>query len=62
MAEAISEATPRGILLLLLNDAHWEADELREEPRNYVAFHLGDVESGVLSVDETGFLRKVRKV
>jgi SRSO17 transposase len=60
MAEAIGEAAPRGVQHLL-NDAHWEADEVREDLREYVAFHLGDVESGVLIVDETGFLKKGQK-
>jgi SRSO17 transposase len=60
MAEAIGEATPRGVQHLL-NDAHWEADEVREDLRDYVAFHLGDQESGVLIVDETGFLKKGEK-
>ena len=60
MAEAIGEATPRGVQHLL-NDAHWEADEVREGLRDYVAFHLGDQESGVLIVDETGFLKKGEK-
>jgi SRSO17 transposase len=60
MSEAIGEATPRGVQHLL-NDAHWEADEVREDLRDYVAFHLGDQESGVLIVDETGFLKKGEK-
>lgn len=60
MAEAIGEATPRGVQHLL-NDAHWEADEVREDLRDYVAFHLGEQESGVLIVDETGFLKKGEK-
>lgn len=60
MAEAIGESRPRGVQHLL-NDAHWEADEVREDLRDYVAFHLGDVESGVLIVDETGFLKKGEK-
>src|SRR4051812_13473294 len=60
MAEAIGEATPRGVQHLL-NDAHWDADEVREDLRDYVAFHLGDQESGVLIVDETGFLKKGEK-
>ena len=60
MAEAIGELTPRGVQHLL-NDAHWEADGVREDLRDYVAFHLGDQESGVLIVDETGFLKKGEK-
>jgi SRSO17 transposase len=60
MAEAIGESRPRGVQHLL-NGAHWEADEVREDLREYVAFHLGDQESGILIVDETGFLKKGRK-
>ena len=60
MAEKPS-ARPRG-LQHLLNDAPWEPDEVREEDlRDYVAFHLGDQEGGVLIVDETGFLKKGEK-
>ncbi len=57
MAEAIGEARPRGVQHLL-NDARWGADLVREDPRGYVAEHLGDEISGVLIVDETGFLEK----
>jgi SRSO17 transposase len=60
MAEAIGEARPRGVQHLL-NDAHWDADEVREDLGDYVAFHLGDQGSGVLIVDETGFLKKGEK-
>jgi SRSO17 transposase len=60
MAEAIGESRPRGVQHLL-NDAHWDADEVREDLREYVAFHLGDQESGILIVDETGFLKKGEK-
>jgi SRSO17 transposase len=57
MAEAIGEARPRGVQHLL-NDAHWDADAVRDDLREYVVEHLGDEESGVLIVDETGFLKK----
>ncbi len=60
MAEAIGEARPRGVQHLL-NDAHWDADLVREDLREYVASHLGDEQSGVLVVDETGFLKKGEK-
>ena len=60
MAEAIGEARPRGIRHLL-NDARWEADLVRDDPREYVVEHLGDEASGVLVVDETGFLKKGTK-
>jgi SRSO17 transposase len=34
---------------------------VREDLREYIAFHLGDQESGILIVDETGFLKKGQK-
>jgi SRSO17 transposase len=60
MAEALGESRPRGVQHLL-NDAH--GDAVRDDLRDYVAFHLGDEEeeSGVLIVDETGFLKKGQK-
>jgi SRSO17 transposase len=60
MAEAIGEARPRGVQHLL-NDARWNADLVRDDLRGYVVEHLGDGESGVLIVDETGFLKKGEK-
>jgi SRSO17 transposase len=60
MAEAIGEVTPRGVQHLL-NDAHWDADLVRDDLREYVVEHLGDEASGVLIVDETGFLKKGEK-
>jgi SRSO17 transposase len=41
----------------LLNRAAWDADAVRDDLRGYVAEHLGDP-TGVLIVDETGFLKK----
>lgn len=60
MAEAIGEARPRGVQHLL-NDAYWDPDAVRDDLREYVLEHLGDEESGVLIVDETGFLKKGNK-
>jgi SRSO17 transposase len=60
MAETIGEARPRGVQHLL-NDAHWDADAVRDDLREYVVEHLGDLESGVLIVEETGFLKKGQK-
>ncbi len=60
MAEAIGEMTPRGVQHLL-NDAHWDPDAVRDDLREYVVEHLGDEASGVLIVDETGFLKKGEK-
>lgn len=41
----------------LLGRSHWDADALRDQVRTYVVEALGDP-SGVLIVDETGFLKK----
>jgi SRSO17 transposase len=60
MAEAIGERRPRGVQHLL-NDARWDPDAVREDLREYVMEHLGDEASGVLIVDETGFLKKGEK-
>jgi SRSO17 transposase len=58
MAEAIGERMPRGVQHLL-NDARWDPHAVRDDLREYVFEHLGDEErSGVLIVDETGFLKK----
>ncbi len=60
MAEAIGEVRPRGVQHFL-NDARWDPDAVRDDLREYVVEHLGDEESGVLIVDETGFLKKGNK-
>lgn len=60
MAEGIGEDGPRGVQHLL-NDARWDSDAVRDDLREYVVEHLGDPDSGVLIVDETGFLKKGNK-
>jgi SRSO17 transposase len=60
MAEAIGERDPQGVQRLL-NSARWDADEVRDDLRDYVVEHLADEASGVLIVDETGFLKKGEK-
>src|SRR5215203_6429520 len=60
MAEAIGERDPQGVQRLL-NSARWDADQVRDDLSEYVVEHLGDEESGVLIVDETGFLKKGTK-
>ena len=60
MAEAIGERDPQGVQRLL-NSAKWDADEVRDDLRSYVVDHLADEETGVLIVDETGFLKKGEK-
>ncbi len=60
LAEALGEAGPQGVQRLL-NAATWDADGVRDDLRAYVIDHLGDAASGVLIVDETGFLKKGTK-
>jgi SRSO17 transposase len=60
MAEAMGELGPQGAQRLL-NAARWDAEAVRDDLRRYVACHLGDEESGMLIVDETGFLKKGEK-
>jgi SRSO17 transposase len=57
IAEAIGERDPQGVQRLL-NSARWDADAVRDDLREYVVEHLGDEQTGVLILDETGFLKK----
>jgi len=59
LAEQAGDTTPDG-MQRLLNHARWDADEVRDDLRDYVVEHLGDP-SGVLVIDETGFLKKGTK-
>jgi SRSO17 transposase len=60
MAEQMGEIGPQGAQRLL-NAARWDAHAVRDDLREYVIEHLGDEDSGVLIVDETGFLKKGKK-
>lgn len=57
MAEEMGEAAPHGAQRIL-NGSRWDAHALRDDLRGYVVEHLGDEQSGVLILDETGFLKK----
>jgi SRSO17 transposase len=59
LAEYLGETTPDGVQHLLAR-ADWDADAVRDDLATYVYQHLGDP-SGVLIVDETGFLKKGTK-
>ena len=59
LAERAGEAIPDGMQRLLAY-ADWDADAVRDDVRDYVVEHLGDP-TGVLVVDETGFLKKGTK-
>lgn len=56
LAEQAGEATPTG-MQRVLSGSQWDADAVRDDLRAYVVEHLGDP-TGVLIVDETGFLKK----
>lgn len=56
MAEQAGQETPYR-LQHLLNRVEWDADEVRDDLRDYVVERLGDPEA-VLAVDETGFVKK----
>jgi SRSO17 transposase len=57
LAEAIGEVGPRGVQRLL-SAATWDAEAVRDDLRAYVVDHLGDEASGVLIIDDTGFVKK----
>jgi SRSO17 transposase len=57
LVEVIGEAGPRGVQRLL-SAAAWDAGAVRDDLRAYVVDHLGDAESGVLIIDDTGFVKK----
>jgi SRSO17 transposase len=56
VAEYAGDSTPKSIQHFL-GRSQWDADQLRDDLREYVVDHLGQ-EDGVLIVDETGFLKK----
>jgi SRSO17 transposase len=60
LAEGLGEAGPQGVQRLF-TDADWDAEAVRDELRTYVVAHLGDAASGIVVVDETGFLKKGTK-
>lgn len=61
MSEYLGRGKPYG-LQRLLGRASWDADDLRDVLVSYARDHLlAEGESGVLIVDETGFLKKGRE-
>jgi SRSO17 transposase len=56
IAEHAGDLSPDG-MQYLLSRAKWDAGEVRDEVRGYVAGHLGDP-GAVLVVDETGDVKK----
>lgn len=59
LAEEAGDETPYATQHLL-GRAVWNADEVRNDLHDYVVKHLGD-ETGVVVIDETGFLKKGAK-
>ena len=60
LAEAAGEGGPQG-MQRLLNFYAWDVDGVRDDVRAVVAEALGDPQTGVLIVDETGFVKKGTK-
>jgi SRSO17 transposase len=60
LAEALGEGGPQG-MQRLLNAADWDAEAVRDDLRASVREHLADEASGVLVIDETGFVKKGTK-
>jgi len=59
MAEELGDPNVHGVQRLLA-EADWDEEAVREDLRAYVIEHLGEA-SGVLVVDETGFVKKGKK-
>ena len=59
LAEALGEQGPQGVQRLL-NAAVWDAEGVRDDLRRLVVEALGEEASGILIVDETGFLKQGR--
>jgi SRSO17 transposase len=57
LGEALGEGGPQG-MQRLLNAADWDAEAVRDDLRAYVLEYLSDEPSGVLVVEETGFIKK----
>ena len=56
LAEAAGDATPDR-MQRLLNNARWDARQVRDDLRGYLIEQLGHA-GGVLIVDDTGFVKK----
>ena len=56
LAETVGATTPYGLQQFVYR-AKWEADDIRDDLREYVVEQLGDP-AAVLVIDETGFVKK----
>ncbi len=59
MAEELGDPNAHGVQRLLA-EADWDEEAVRDDLRAYVIEHLGET-SGILAVDETGFVKKGKK-
>ena len=59
LAEHAGDRTPDAVQDFLAR-VRWDADQVRDDLRDYVVAHLGDGD-GVLVLDETGFVKKGTK-
>src|SRR6266705_3894865 len=59
MAEELGDPNAHGVQRLLA-EADWDEEAVRDDLRTYVIEHLVEA-SGILAVDETGFLKKGKK-
>jgi len=59
LAEQVGEPTPDG-MQRLLNQAVWEADEVRDDLQEYIVEYLAHP-NAIIVLDETGFLKKGEK-
>src|SRR5258708_13774887 len=57
LAELAGEATPDG-MQRLLNTAHWDADQVRDDLQAYILTHLPDPQAGMVAVD-TGYVNNI---
>lgn len=59
LAEELGEQAPTNLQHFIAR-ARWDADQVRDDLKDYVVEHLG-AQDGILIVDETGFLKKGAK-
>src|SRR5437588_7312570 len=59
LAEELGDPNAHGVQRLLA-EADWDEEAVRDDLRTYVIEHLGEA-SGILAVDETGFVKKGKK-
>src|SRR5215472_13382853 len=58
LAELAGEATPDG-MQRLLNTAHWDVDQVRDDLQQYILTHLADPEAVLVAAQYTGTAGKI---